>query len=430
MKSSPSVLLASGSASGTLAAVRALGKNGIDASILSSEPLSAAAWSRWASRSYSAPPETDTDRFLTRLISIGAKHAGQILLPTSDETTWLYTANADVLAKHFNLYQPAFSTVQKILDKGLLAAAATEAGLPVVPSWYPSSTNDLNALAPTLPYPILIKPRTHVHRLRNDKGVVVQSADELSDQYEQFIDREQTQISMNGGFPILQQFIDVGGRGVLSVTGFIDRAGKYFVTRHATKIFQRSQPVGVGVCFESSSTDAALSEAVRRLCNSLGYFGIFEVEFLWFKGSWAAIDFNPRLYNQVAMDIRRGMPLPLLACLDAADERAALHRAIIKAQEDETQDNIVFCDRFTLSATLCALALTSRISRRDYAYWRSWTRQNAQNMVDAAKDSGDWMPGLIHAASEVGLGLKAFPRFLRATPRRHSKERNFGSALP
>ena len=52
--------------------------------------------------------------------------------------------------------------------------------------------------------------------------------------------------------------------------------------------------------------------AVRRLCRELGYFGIFEVEFLWFDGRWAAIDFNPRLFNQIGMDIRRGMPLPLL----------------------------------------------------------------------------------------------------------------------
>ena len=108
----------------------------------------------------------------------------------------------------------------------------------------------------------------------------------------------------------------------------------------STKVFQRSQPVGVGVCFESLPTDPVLSNAVRRLCRELGYFGIFEVEFLWFDGRWAAIDFNPRLFNQIGMDIRRGMPLPLLACLDAAGETAALRDAVAKAQaEDEAATN-------------------------------------------------------------------------------------------
>ena len=86
---------------------------------------------------------------------------------------------------------------------------------------------------------------------------------------------------------------------------------------------------------------------------TLGYFGIFEVEFLWFDGRWAAIDFNPRLFNQIGMDIRRGMPLPLLACLDAAGETALLREAVAKAQEEDDEQT-VFCDRFTLRAILLA----------------------------------------------------------------------------
>ena len=157
----------------------------------------------------------------------------------------------------------------------------------------------------------------------------------------------------DANLPILQQFVRVGSEGVHSVTGFIDRTGELFVTRSATKVFQRSQPVGVGVCFESRPPSPALSDAVRRLCRELGYFGIFEVEFLWFDGRWAAIDFNPRLFNQIGMDIRRGMPLPLLACLDAAGETTSLREAVAKAQTEDDEQT-VFCDRFTLRAILFA----------------------------------------------------------------------------
>ena len=139
---------------------------------------------------------------------------------------------------------------------------------------------------------------------------------------------------------------------------------------------------------------------------------------MWFNGTWAAIDFNPRLYHQIGLDIRRGMPLPLLACLDAADEEAALRIAVANTQAEEPNGKTVFCDRFTLRAILLALAITSRISRQDYAYWRAWMNRNAACAVDAAVDSADRMPGLIHALSEISLGLKAVPRFLRSTPRR------------
>ena len=421
------VLLGSGSASGTLAAVRNLGANGIEVAVLSNERLSAAAWSRWGSQSYSTPREIDSNGFLERLLAIGKDNPGQILLATSDQTAWLYAANAELLSKYFRLYQPPLEIVRSILDKEKFADAACKAGLAVLPSWCPRDDKELAALAPILPYPILIKPRTHVHRLRNDKGVVVRSADQLIRQYRLFLDREQYRVASNpvspdANRPILQQFVNVRGEGVLSITGFLDRTRRHFVTRHAIKVFQRSRPAGVGICFESLPPDAVLSNAVRRLCDALGYFGIFEVEFLRLDGTWAAIDFNPRLYHQIGLDIRRGMPLPLLACLDAAGEDAALRNAVIKAQAEESKE-MVFLDRFTLRAILLALAVTARISRQDYAFWRAWTNRNAARAVDAAVDPTDRIPGIIHALSEISLGLKAVPRFLRSTRRRSSSAR-------
>jgi predicted ATP-grasp superfamily ATP-dependent carboligase len=277
-----------------------------------------------------------------------------------------------------------------------------------------------------LQYPILIKPRTHVHRLRNDKGVVVYSPLELINQYRRFVDRERvraadTPLLRDANLPVLQQFVRVGREGVHSVTGFIDRTGELFVTRVATKVFQRSQPVGTGVCFEPLSTVPELSNAVRRLCRELGYFGIFEVEFIWFEGGWAAIDFNPRLFNQIGMDIRRGMPLPLLACLDAVGETPSLRDAVAKAQT-ESEEQTVFCDRFTLRAILFAQTMTARISYEDRAYWRAWMKRHAADAVDYAVDYSDPMPGIIHALSDIYLGIKAFPRFLRSMPRASRKE--------
>lgn len=420
LRQSPAVLLASVSSGGTIAAVRYLAANGFKVGVVSSDRLGAAAWSRYAARTYSAPPESENERFLERLLTIGANDPGQILLPTSDETAWLYTLNADQLSKYFCLAQPSLPVLRNILDKKLFADAAVRAGIDVLPSWHPQTLDEVAELAPTLPLPVLIKPRTHVHRLRNDKGVVVHSASELRNSYQRYVDREQVRSGRNflrdASLPILQRFVRVGAEGILSVTGFIDRTGELFVTRGAIKVFQRSQPVGVGVCFESRPQSPGISEAVRRLCRELGYFGIFEVEFLWFDGRWVAIDFNPRLFNQVGMDIRRGMPLPLFACLEAAGEVAALREAVAKAQTDH-DEQVAFCDRFTLRAILLAQTMTGRISSKDRAYWRNWIWQHAGHSVDFVADEYDRIPELIHVLSEIYLGLRSFPRFLRLTPR-------------
>jgi len=291
----------------------------------------------------------------------------------------------------------------------------------VLPSWDPRTLDDVFELAPNLPYPILIKPRTHVHRFRNDKGVVVHSASELKNKYQEYVDREQDRskrsaLHRQATLPILQQFVRVGVEGVFSVTGFIDRTGQLFVTRGAAKVFQRFQPVGVGVCFESRPLPPAMSDAILRLCRELGYFGMFEVEFLWFDGQWVAIDFNPRLFNQIGLDIRRGMPLPLFACFEATGEIAALRAAVAKAQQTGDEE-AVFCDRFTLRAILLAQIMTGRISAENRAYWRNWIRKHAAHSADFVADENDQLPELIHIASEIYLGLKSIPRFLRSTPR-------------
>jgi len=249
---------------------------------------------------------------------------------------------------------------------------------------------------------------------------VVHSAAELESKYRQYVEREQARSERsslhNIKLPILQQFVRVGFEGVLSVTGFIDRTGELFVTRGAAKVFQRFQPVGVGVCFESRALPPGMSDAIFRLCRELGYFGMFEVEFLSFDGRWVAIDFNPRLFNQVGMDIRRGMPLPLFACFEATGEIAALQEAVAKAQQVRDEE-AVFCDRFTLRAILLAQTMTGRISAENRTYWRKWMTRHAAHSADFVADENDQLPELIHIMSEIYLGLKSIPRFLRSTPR-------------
>jgi D-aspartate ligase len=416
------VLLASASAGGTIAAVRHLAENGFEVRLLASERLGAAAWSRWVTRSYRAPPESDEKRFLSLLLDIGRSDPGQILLPTSDKTSWLYARHASLLEKYYLLYQPPSQIFGRILDKTSLATAAAKAGIISLPIWDPETKDELSNLAPSLPYPILIKPRTHINRSANHKGFIANSALELIDRYVNYLDQEKTQANRRRNFsasarPFLQQFVQVGGEGVHSIAGFIDPSGELFATRRSRKVFQRSRPAGVGVCFEPLPPSVSLSQAVRALCQELGYFGMFEVEFLPFNGGWAVIDFNPRLYNQISLDIARGLPLPLFACLGALDEKTELQQAVTKAVSlDETHCS-VFYDRFTLRAMLIAMYLTSRISRADLDYWRLWIKQNAAQAIDVATSSKDPMPGVIHALSETFLGLKSIRRFSRTTPR-------------
>ncbi len=416
------VLLATASAGGTIAAARCLAANGFDVRVLSSELFAAAGWSRSVTRRHRAPSELDSGSFLSKLLAIGKAEPGQILLPTSDQTTWLYAANLDLLGQYYQLYMPDISVIRRILDKKLLGEAADKAGFATLPSWDPQDSDELKTLAPVLPYPILLKPRTHVQRVASDRGAVVHCPKELLQQCELFAAPKRARSPEALPFPdaarpILQQFVAVGSDGVQSITGFIDRDGGSFVTRRSRKVFQRSWPVGVGVCYESLPHDVSLSRSVHAICRELGHFGMFEVEFLPFDGGWAVIDFNPRLYNQVGLDISRGLPLPTLACLAAAGDALGLTTAVARAQSAIDNATTVFYDSFTLHAMLGAMYVTSRLSGNEFARWRAWEKQNSDRSVDVASDRNDPMPGVIHALSETCLGMKGVWRFFKSTPR-------------
>ena len=59
----------------------------------------------------------------------------------------------------------------------------------------------------------------------------------------------------------LQQFVDVFPKGVVSVTGFMDRSGRHFPRGCTAQITPCAlEPAGVGVCFESTPLDPALAE--------------------------------------------------------------------------------------------------------------------------------------------------------------------------
>jgi hypothetical protein len=83
----------------------------------------------------------------------------------------------------------------------------------------------------------------------------------------------------------------------------------------------------------------------------------------------AARGLEVRVVSQIGLDIRRGMPLPLLACLDVLGKTTSLREEAAKAQV-ENNEQAVFCDGFTLRAILLAQTMTARISRKDRAHWR------------------------------------------------------------
>jgi len=233
-----------------------------------------------------------------------------------------------------------------------------------------------------------------VHRRSNDKGVVVRSELELKKDYQSFIQDElgRTENLVAETNVMLQRFVSDANQSVHSITGFIDRTGELFVARHAAKVLQRMEPVGVGVCFESLPANASLADDVRRLCQELGYFGIFEVEFLWSEGRWNVIDFNPRIFSQIGLDINRGSPLPLFflsrCCRDTTRYGGGAESPGLRRRSESGFLRSIYFGR-TASGKVPHIKNFTNGSCR----WHTWKIQNNRGSRAFAQKMHERMPG-------------------------------------
>jgi predicted ATP-grasp superfamily ATP-dependent carboligase len=400
------ILLANADFYGTLAAARLLGRSGVPVYVASDRLLAHARWSRYAARVLSCPPMADAGRFLDWLEALGAREPGIVLYPTSDEAAFLYATRADTLSRSFLTYQPALEVLLGVLDKKRLYAAASEAGLEVPETWFPESDSDVERIAREAPMPLLVKPRTQVLSRTHSKGVVVRDRAELVARYRAFVAENGYGRAVLDRFSdapraMLQRYIAEASSHIYVLAAFIDRSGSIFAARSAMKIFQRPRSLGIGLCFESAPLDADLCDRVARLARAVGYFGLFQLEFIVTGGRRLLIDFNPRFYNQLAYDVARGLPLPHIVHAAARGDTEEMGRLVRSASQQDGGEGLIFCNAFGLGFMLTAQRAVNRISTAEASRWRQWQRAHEGVTIDPAVSPDDALPAIVDVATQL-----------------------------
>src|ERR1700704_4616433 len=139
--------------------------------------------------------------------------------------------------------------------------------------------------------------------------------------------------------------------------------------------------IGVGLCFEPMLVDPTLAEKTKQLCERIGYYGVFELEFILAEEKAMLIDFNGRFYNQIAFDIARGMELPTLAYAAATGNQAEVTRLMAHGNSGKHDDVAGFCYRFGLTSMIKAQRILRTMSRKDAARWLDWSRGSHGRMI-------------------------------------------------
>jgi predicted ATP-grasp superfamily ATP-dependent carboligase len=422
------ILLGDANYYGTLAAVRSLGRAGIKVVTVDPSIISAGRYSRYTSQHLRCPAFEETSAWAEWLMRRARTGPRQAIYATSDAVSFALARYRDELSADFELYQPGLNTIMSILDKGCLMQHAQAVGIETPSTWYPENGTEAAKIAKEAGVSVMIKPRSQLAQRTMTKGSIVKS-EYLQSVFDSYV-RDQ---STNSEFakqcsttmtPVIQQFHPQAMENVYSLSGFREKAGGEIIMRSARKIMQQPRRTGIGLCFGPAVIDPLLAEKARRLCERVGYYGVFELEFILAEGKAMLIDFNGRFYHQIAFDIARGMELPALAYAAATRNQAELARLMALGTSGNHDDVAGFCNHFVLAMLVNMQRMFRTMSRKDAARWLSWSQGSHGRIIDAIMDPHDALPTTVEVAQRLahvvrhprafvrqyGLeGVKAFP---------------------
>lgn len=422
----PPALLFLGDYYGTLAAARCLGQRGVQVRLADESRFTRTGASRHVHRTHRTPPLADARAFLDSILALGPALSGAVLHPASDELVFLFAQERDKLAEHYTLFLPELESIYRILNKERLHEACEKVGCPTPRTWCPKGEGELDAIlqeANAHGAKVLLKPKTQVQLRSGQKGAEIPDGSDLATSFRAFVadnpyGDELVRHDPDVVWPMVQEFMPGAAQGIYSVAGFATEDGRV-VARASRKILQRPRRLGIGLCFEAAPLEPALVETIAALCKELGYAGIFEIEFVDHDGKPRLIDFNPRAYSQMAFEIDRQIPLPLLHYLSAVGDRAERDRLLDLAEAWQRSDPGDQVYTHSLLLELVEVGqLASRVARGTQREdWLAWMRTHRERLTDAVRASGDYGPVVADAAQHARQFLRHPRSFLRSLSR-------------
>jgi D-aspartate ligase len=416
---SATILLGNASYYGTLAAVRSLGRAGVNVVTVDPSMICHSRYSRYSSQHLTCPAFEESSawaEWLLRKARVGPRRA---IYATSDAVSFALARYQSELGADFDLYQPGLDTIMSILDKGLLIQHAQAVGIETPPTWFPQNSAEAAKITKDVGGAVLIKPRSQLAQRTKNKAYVVHGrGHRVQSIFDGYMKDQSTSSEFAKQYPatmtpVIQQYYPQAVENVYSLCGFREKIGGEVIMRAARKVLQQPRRVGVGLCFETAVVDPLLADRAKRLCERIGYYGVFELEFIFAEGKAMLIDFNGRFYHQIAFDIARGMELPALAYAAATGNQAEVTRLMARGNSEEHDDVAGFCNRFGLATMIKMQRMLRTMSRKDAARWLDWSRGLHGTIIDAVKDPRDALPSFVDAAQYLLHALRHPRDFVR-----------------
>jgi predicted ATP-grasp superfamily ATP-dependent carboligase len=420
MTTAAPALLFLGDNYGTLASARCLASRGVPVHVADSGRLSRTGASRAVHTRHRSPSIYDVPALLDWLDDFGLRHPGTVLLAANDDLAFLFAQHRAWLSRRFRVYGPDLATLYRILNKQRLHDACERVGIDVPRTHYPRTESELVDLVGKLgDRALLLKPKTQIQLQSGVKAVEIERDDDPVVAFRRFVHdnpygKELLAHDPEVRWPMVQEFLPNAAGGIYSVAGFIDDEHRLPLVRASRKILQRPRKLGIGLCFVGAPVTHAIVEKVGALCRALDYRGPFELEFVEQDGRMLLIDFNPRIYSQLAFEVARGLPTPWLHYLAATEQHGALADAWATAERAHAGDDWVYTHSTLLTLVRGAQVVERALLRLPNEDWGRWRTRHRARLVDAVRDGDDLGPVVVDAVQHARHFVQHPRSFLRS----------------
>ncbi len=286
----------------SLAAVRALGRKGIEVTVGESTRLATAAFSRYCHHAVVYPsPLLRPAEFVDFLYNKLSRRSYQMLLPMEDETLDLISQHHSEFSRWTYLPIVSFEKLNFARRKDKVLQLAKRNGIPIPKTWFIKDITQLNELKDALPYPLVIKPRMSSGAI----GIAYpKNSGELMSQY--------MSVHRRFPYPMIQELIPHEGPGY-GASFLFDERGNVKASFVHKRLREYPVTGGASTLRESARYDD-IRDMALTLLKKLDWFGVAMVEFKLDPrdGVPKLMEINPRFWGSLHLSVEAGVNFPYL----------------------------------------------------------------------------------------------------------------------
>jgi len=317
------VLVLDGGSQSSLSVLSSLGSHGVPLDVGALEPGSLGSHSRYVDEEVVYPdPATEPEAFTDAVETAVEATEYFAVIPTRDDTTTVLSRHKDRLEATGTLVGVEdWSRFRRVADKARTVDLAADLSVPMPETWRPESPDAVAAIADTVTYPVLVKPRSkhvaddqgrlYTHEV-SDRDYAHSPAD-LRSTYERLATADP---GMRATPPLVQAVVD--GETVTTV-GVADD-GELVATFQELRLRTTPHSGGSSTLVRGIHDDRMRAYA-RELVGELGWTGPLQVEFMRTQEDCYLIEINGRYWGSLPLATAAGVDLPWLHLGVLAGER-------------------------------------------------------------------------------------------------------------